>query len=348
MNNGIEEILEPDLPIVDAHHHLWFATSAELDALAVHGGGGAEALLRTYGGRRRYLFDEFMADVRSGHNVRASVFVQVHTMYRSSGPEELRSVGEVEFANGMAAMAASGTFGEARLCAGIVGGVDLSLAERTGGVLRAHIAAGNGRYRGIRAHVGYDPNLPVLGTTPHMLLDAKFRAGLKALAPLGLSYDAWVLEPQLPELIELARAFPETQIILDHMGSPIRLGSNTGPVDARFTVWRDNIRTLARCPNVTVKLGGLGNPLCGMPASLAAAPSASAVLAQEWRPYIDTCIEAFGAERCMFESNYPVDASAGSYAAIWNAFKRVVSGASTVEKTALFSRTAARVYRLEL
>jgi L-fuconolactonase len=348
MSHGIEEILEPDLPIVDAHHHLWFATPAELDALAMHRAGGGEALLKIYGGRQRYLFDEFMADVRSGHNVRATVFVQVHAMYRAFGPEELRSVGEVEFANGMAAMAASGVFGEARLCAGIIGGVDLRLARGADAVLRAHIAAGNGRYRGIRGHVGYDPNLPVLGTTPHTLLDPMFRAGFGLLSELGLSYDAWVVEPQLPELIDLARAFPETQIILDHMGSPLRLGTNAGSADGRFNVWRDNIRTLASCANVTVKLGGLGNPLCGMPASLAATPSGSGDLAQEWRPYIETCIEAFGARRCMFQSNYPVDASAGSYAAIWNAFKRIVSGASAAEKTALFSGTAARLYRLEL
>jgi L-fuconolactonase len=345
-----EPILEPDLPIVDAHHHLWFQPEAAVVALEAQDTLFARAYAPTFRRYARYLFDEFLADVCSGHNVRASVYVNAQSMYRSGGPEAMKSVGEIEFVNGVAAMAASGLFGEARLCAGIVGGVDLRLGDSVEEVLAAHVQAGGGRYRGVRSRIVFDEDAGILGADiggPHVLLDAAFHRGFARLNALGLSFDAWLLEPQLPDLIELARAFPDTQIILDHVGAPVGIGRHAGKREARFTLWRGNIRALSECPNVAVKLGGLGIPFGGFKSYCANPPFSSGQLAQEWKPYIESCIEAFGVERCMFESNFPVDTAVCSYAVLWNAFKRIVAGASRQEKTALFSGTAVRIYRLE-
>jgi len=352
--SAIEDIIEPDLPIIDPHHHLWFRPAPFLDALEQQGGQGfmLRTLLPTFRRHARYLLDEFLADLRTGHNVRATVFVEVHTMYRARGPEALQSVGEVEFANGMAAMAASGLFGDIAMCAGIVGNVDLRLGDAAKDVLQAHIRAGGGRYRGVRAKgVVYDADqnsLGGFGGVPHLMLDPGFRAGFKHLEPLGLSYEAWQLEYQLPELIDLARAFPYTQMIVNHTGGLFGLGRYSERTEERFAQWRENMRSLARCPNVSVKLGGLGMPTCGFRSSIAPTPPSSAELAKEWRRYIECCIDVFGVERCMFESNYPVDAATASYPVIWNTFKRIVSGASPQEKAALFSGTAQRVYRLDV
>ncbi len=345
-----EPIIEPELPIVDPHHHLWYRPAPFLDALERDANLMARGLLPTFRRHARYLFDEFSADLATGHNIRATVFVEVHAMYRADGPEAFRSVGEVEFANGVAAMAASGLFGDVAICAGIVGSVDLRLGDAARDVLIAHIQAGGGRYRGIRAPgivADDDPTtLGAFGGRPHVMLDAKFREGFRHLEPLGLSYDAWQLEYQLPDLIDLARVFPGTQIVLNHAGGLFALGRYSGRKEERFANWRENIRRLAQCSNVVVKLGGLGMPTCGLPSSSSATPPTSADLAGDWRPYVETCIEAFGADRCMFESNYPVDAATAGYPVIWNAFKRIAQGASAQEKAALFSGTARRIYRL--
>jgi len=347
-----EPIIEPQLPIVDAHHHLYFLPEAVLTAMEAQDNISARALAPVFRRQPRYLFDELMADLTSGHNVRASVHIDAEAMYRVSGPEAMKSVGEVEFVNGVAAMAASGLFGEVKACAGIVGGgVDLRLGDTVEEVLTAHIRAGGGRYRGIRGPgLVYDEDSTILGAgagVPHLLLDAAFRRGFKRLSQFGLSFDAWLFEPQLPELIDLARAFPETPIILNHTGTPMGVGRYAGKRAERFPIWRDNIRTLSRCANVAVKLGGLGIPYGGFKSYLSTPPATSSQLAEEWKPYIETCIEAFGADRCMFESNFPIDAAVGTYAVLWNAFKRLAAGASKEEKAALFSGTATRVYRLK-
>ncbi len=297
----------------------------------------------------RYLFDELMADLKSGHNVRASVFVDAHSMYRAGGPDAMKSVGEVEFVNGLAAMADSGTFGDIRACAGIVGGMDLSRGDVVEEVLEAHLRAGGTRYRGVRAQgipYGDDPNVSGIGT-PHKLLDPAFRAGVRRLAPLGLSLDIWLFDPQLPDLIDLARAFPETQIILNHVGMVLGIGRYAETRAERLPVWRENIRLLSQCSNVVVKLGGLGNSYVGIEVGTPEQPGTSEQLAAAWKPYIEPCIEAFGAERCMFESNFPVDGAACDYRTLWNTFKRIAAGASTTEKAALFAGTAARIYRIE-
>ncbi len=347
-----EAIIDAELPIIDPHHHLWFFSDAVLDMLGRENNLTAQALLPAFRGNARYLLDEFLADLKSGHNIRATVYVEVGSMYRRTGPQELRSMGEVEFANGVAAIAASGVFTDTAVCAGIVGSVDLRIGDAAKKVLEAHLQAGGDRYRGIRApHVVHDPNPAVLGAAfngvPHLHLDSAFRAGFRHLAPLGLSYDAWQLEYQLDELLDLVRAFPETQVIVNHLGGLFGIGPYEGRREERFARWRSHIGELARCPNVAMKLGGLGMPTSGASSAIAGRSNDSRRLAEAWRPYIETSIEAFGPDRCMFESNFPVDFVTANYPLIWNAFKRIASGASPDEKAALFYGTAARIYRIE-
>ena len=342
-----EPILEPDLPIIDAHHHLWDRPRAILANLPPSTHGFMDIIRNT----PRYLLDEILADLGSGHNVRATVYMECGAMYRADGPEALRCVGETEFVNGIAAMTASGLYGDVRVAAGIVGHVDLRIGDQAEDVLRSHIAAGHGRFRGIRHSASHDDDPDVLGplhgrNPPGLYLDAAFRRGFRHLAPLGLSFDAWLLEPQIPDLIDLARAFPETTIIIDHVGTPLGIGRHHGKREGRFDTWRSNIRTLAACPNVNVKIGGLPMPFCGFRARMEGPDETSAILAAQWKPYVETCIDAFGAKRSMFESNFPVDRFGASYVALWNAFKRLATGCSAEEKTALFSGTAARVYRV--
>jgi len=323
-----EEILEPELPIVDPHHHLVDRANTG-----------------------RYLLPELLADTGTGHNITATVYLEWLSMYRADGSPEMRPVGEVEFANGVAAVAASGTYGATKVCAGIVAYADLMLGYRVEPVLEAMIAAGGGRFRGIRYITASHPDEAARGSSINrpagLLREPKLREGLARLAPLGLSFDAWMYFTQLGELTELARAFPETPIVLDHVGGPIGIGPYAGKRDEVFAEWRRSIRELAPCQNVHVKLGGLGMRLFGFDVHTGALPPSSEQLATLWRPYIETCIEAFGAERAMFESNFPVDKGSGSYHAFWNAFKRIAAGCSAAEKTALFSGTASRFYRLD-
>jgi predicted TIM-barrel fold metal-dependent hydrolase len=323
-----EEIIDPARPIVDPHHHLWDR------------------------GGQRYLIEELAADTASGHNVIATVYVEARSMYRASGPEAMRPVGEVEFVNGVAAMSASGGYGPAAFCAGIVGHVNLMLGEGAREVLEAEIAAGQGRFRGIRHSSAWDADPDVAhmyATRPKgLLLDPTFRKGFACLAPLGLSFDAWLFHPQIGELSDLARAFPETRIVLDHCGGPVGIGSYANRREEIFPGWQASIRDVARCPNVVVKLGGLAMRLLGYDFHERPLPPSSEEAAAAWRPYIETCIEAFGPDRCMFESNFPPDKGQCSYQVIFNAFKHIAAPYSEAEKTALFSKTATDVYRLNL
>jgi len=345
-----EPILDPDLPIVDPHHHLWVLPESLLAAMDGQDSISSRTLGPMFRSKPRYLLDEFLADLRTGHNVVATVYVDAHTMYRSRGPEHLRSVGEVEFVRGIAAMAASGIYGDIAIGSGIVGGVDLRLGDAVEEVLAAHVEAGGGRYRGVRSPAVFDEDDTILGKgvgTANVLSAPDFRAGFKRLRKFGLSFDVWLFEPQLPDLVALARECPETQIVLDHVGTPMGVGRYAGRRQERFNAWRENIDALAGCGNVAVKLGGLGIPFGGFESYLSSPPATSAKLAEQWKPYIETCIDAFGVNNCMFESNFPVDYATGSYAVLWNAFKRIVAGATWDEKTALFSGTARRVYRLD-
>jgi len=296
------------------------------------------------------MLSDPLVDLNSGHNVVATVFVQCRAMHRADGPDELRPVGETEFVNGVAAMSASGTYGPTRACAGIVGHADLRLGARVQEVLEAHLRAGGGRFRGIRHIVAWDGDPTTLNPSnpapPGLLADKTFREGFARLAPLDLSFDAWLYHPQIAELMDLARAFPETRIVLNHVGGPLGIGPYAGKRDAVFAAWRAAIRDLADCPNVFVKVGGLGMRINGFGFERAPEPPSSEALAVAWRPYVESCVESFGASRCMFESNFPVDKGSYPYAAYWNACKRLSNGASADEKADLFHRTAARFYQI--
>lgn len=323
-----EPVLEPDLAIVDTHHHLWDFPGY------------------------RYLLDELLIDIGCGHNVVATVFEECRSMYRAHGPEEMKPVGEVEFVAGVAAMSASGRYGSTKVGAGIVGFADLTLGERVASVLEAEIAAGGGRFRGIRHSAAWDAD-PIIGNSHHfdgpgLYGTANFRAGMKQLARLGLSLDAWVFHPQLAEVVDLARAFPSANIVMCHMGGPLGYGPYAGRKDEVFATWKTGMKELAACPNVSVKLGGVMMRLAAFDYMQAPSPPSSEGLAGYWGPYVKTCLELFGADRCMVESNYPVDKMGIGPCALWNAFKRMTSGASADEKKAIFSGTANRVYRLGL
>ncbi len=320
-----EPILDPALPIIDTHHHLW----DRLD--------------------HRYLLHELVADLRTGHNVVATVFLQCHAMYRAYGPQELRPVGETEFVAGIAAMSDSGGYGATRVAAGIVGYADLTLGDRVESVLEAQIRAGGGRFRGVRHSGNWDAD-PVIGNgapAPDIYRRADFRAGLVRLSALGLSLDAWVFHTQLADVIDLARAFPGTNIIMGHVGGVLGYGPYAGARDEVFAAWKASVIELAKCPNVTMKLGGMMIRAALFDYKAAERPPSSEELAGWWRPYMETCIELFGPNRCMFESNFPVEKMGIGWVGLWNAFKRIAAGASADEKQAMFSGTAQRIYRLK-
>jgi len=323
-----EPALEPNLPIIDPHHHLWERPDWT------------------------YLLHDLLSDTNSGHNVIGTVFVQCRAMHRASGPEEMKPIGETEFANGVAAMSASGGYGKTAVCAGIVSFADMFLGEKVKPVLEAHIAAGNGRFRGIRHIVAWDPDPeirnPAYQPGQHALLDETFQAGLKQLAPLDLSFEAWLYHPQIPDVTEMARAIPDLKIVLNHIGGPLGINAYAGKREEVFKDWSAAIRELASCPNVCVKVGGIGMRLNGYDFHERPKPPSAQELADAWKPYVETCIEAFGANRCMFESNFPVDKGSYPYSAYWNACKLLTKGASEAEKRDLFAATADRFYRLGL
>jgi len=326
LSKRVEDILEPDLPIVDAHHHLWDFPNW------------------------RYLFPDLLADLQTGHNIRQTVFVQCFAMYRADGPRELRSLGETEFVNGVAAMSASGRYGDARACAGIVGAVDLRLGRKVGDILHQHMAAGAARFKGVRQMGAWDADERIRSELrvppPDLFQQSEFREGFACLEAADLSFDAWVFHPQLDQVAGLAQAFPNTRIILDHVGGPVGIGRFAGRRNEVYAEWSRAMDRIVDCPNVFVKLGGLAMRLGGFSFHSGAKPPSSHELAAAWRPYADRCIQTFGPDRCMFESNFPVDKASCSYAVLWNAFKRLAAGYTGQEKAALFSETARRAYRL--
>jgi predicted TIM-barrel fold metal-dependent hydrolase len=321
-----EPALEPELPIVDPHHHLWVRPGW------------------------RYMLDDFLADAGTGHNIVATVFVQANSMYRDSGPLEMRPVGETEFVNGMAAICASGYCGKTRVAAGIVGYADLRLGSRAEPVLAALMHAGGDRFRGIRNGAAWDADTSLLNPAnpapPGLLGDKTFREGFAVLGRLGLSFDALVLHPQLDEVANLAGAFPDTKIVLNHVGRLVGIGAYAGRLSEQFPRWAASMKALAAHENVYVKVGGLGQAVNGLGFEKLAEPPSSEMVADAMRPYVETCIEAFGTRRCMFESNFPPDKEGFSYPVYWNACKLLTRGASGMERADLFAGTAVRFYQL--
>ena len=322
-----EDILEPDLPICDPHHHLWERSD------------------------HRYLVPEFLTDAGSGHTIASTVFLECGAFYRSDGPEGMRSVGEVASVSDLTAMSASGADGSTRVAAAIVGFADLTLGARAEDILTALMEAGRGRFRGVRYSAARDDGFVIASShsrPPIALYRAPtFREGFACLGRLGLTFDAWVYHPQIADVIDLARAFPAQPIVLNHVGGPIGVGPYADRRDDELPRWERAMRELATCDNVYVKLGALGSKRAGFGWHERPRPPSSEDLATAWRPYIDTCIDAFGADRCMFESNFPVDKVSCSYAVMWNAFKRLAAGCSAHEKAALFHDTARQFYTID-
>lgn len=342
-----EEVIEPDLPIIDPHHHLW-----DLRPLLPAFPEPRHPFIETIAGAAHYTFDHLLADLTCGHNIVATVFMECGAFYNPAYGEVGKVMGEIQYAEGVAAQGASGLYGSVRPCAGIVGHVDLTAEPDPLFHTLLEIMETFGRCKGFRHSGAWNRDSSVLGPPFHapegLYASANFQRGWEIFRDpcFTFTFDAWVLEPQLPDVIALARSDPLQRICLNHCGTPLGIASYTGKLPERFGIWRDNIRELARCENVVVKLGGLGMSFCGLPIDGLARRRNSAELAELWRPYIETCVEAFGTKRAMFESNYPVDRWAGDYGTLWNAFKRLAQGASASEKHDLFFGTAARFYEL--
>jgi predicted TIM-barrel fold metal-dependent hydrolase len=322
-----EEVLDPGQPIIDPHHHLWNAG----------GQHGADA----------YLLEELLADIGDGHRILATVYAQAGWKLAAGGPAAFRPVGETIAAREVG-MASDTVRGRPRVCAGIVSYADLRLSELPA-VLDAHAAAGASRFRGIRQSAALDGAIVPMTTVPPpsgLLLQPDFQKGLRLLGARGLTFDAWVYHPQLDELLHAARAAPETKIVIDHTGGPLRCGPFAAKAEEEWHCWLDGMTALAQCPNVYVKLGGLGMTISGFGFDAAPEPPSSQQLAEAWRVWFDPCIQHFGPHRCMFESNFPVDKGMFSYCVLWNAFKRIAMPLSSTEKAALFHDTAARFYSL--
>ena len=318
-----EEVLEPELPIIDPHHHLW-----DIRTFTSQPHASFE--------QKVYLCEEIVRDIHeSGHNVVQTVFAQCGAFYRASGPPAMKCVGETEFVQGIVAMSNSGIYGDVQLCAGIFGSADLRAGAGVEPVLQAHMAA-SPNFRGVRTAFPSD-------------LNEQFMAGYALLARHQLSFDNYSPDfERLPGLARLADAQPDVPVIVNHLGGTVDAGA-TGQQVAQ---WQAAIDAIARCPNAVMKCGGgqmrVGDWEPSFHMHQRAAPIGSQELADLLFPYYQYVIDAFGPDRCMFESNFPVDKECISYRTLWNAFKRIATrlGLSDAEKAAIFSGTAARVYRL--
>lgn len=324
----VEEAIDPDLPIIDAHHHCYAVPPKPIFP--------------------SYPVDALLADkTGTGHNIVATVYVDSQITFRSDGPEHLRTVGGTDHAEAIAQEGIRRGGRNAGVCAAIVGHAPLATGARVREVLEAHKLASPDHFRGIRVRTAYDPDAPFNEDGyPGMLGEARFREGFAELAPLGLSFDAWLLHPQIGELVDLARAFPETGIILNHIASPIQIGRFVGKPAEVFADWAAAMADLATCPNVFVKIGALNMTFTGLSFIGRDRPPTSEELAEKQRDYVLRTIDLFGPDRAMFESNFPVDMLGVSYGVLWNGFKRMVKDFSESEKVALFHDTAARAYRI--
>jgi len=315
----VEDVVEPDQRIIDPHHHLWPVS-----------------------GPLPYGTADLLADVGSGHRVEHTVFMECGAAYRHDGPDELRCVGETEFV----AAAARESDG---LIAALVGHADLRRADLDA-ILDAHVDAGQGLFRGIRDALSRAmPGEPLMipGGAPEGLFeDPDFRRGVARLGARGFTYDSWHYHYQNREFLELARAVPDTQMVLDHFGTPLGVGSFVGHRDEIFSAWQDDIHEIAECENVVAKIGGLAMPDNGFGWHTAARPPTSDEFVAAQGRYYWATIDAFGPERCMFESNFPVDRLSLSYRVFWNAAKKIAASYSPAERDSLFFGTASRVYRL--
>lgn len=317
-----EPVVDPDAPIIDPHHHLWPA-----------------------GGSMPYGLADLEADLTSGHNVVDTVFVECGAAYdRSGGEGAFAAVGETAYVTAEAERSGRQVMG------GIVAHADLCDAADLDAVLDAHEAAGHGRFRGIRhagSHALHPEVLMIPGRAPAGLYaDPAFRTGVARLGERGLSYDTWHYHYQNRDFLELARNVPGTTMVLDHFGTPLGVGPYESQREHIFEQWKTDIVDIARCDNVVAKIGGLAMPDNGFGWHTAERPPTSDEFIEAQGRYYLHAIGQFGPERCMFESNFPVDRLSLSYRTFWNAAKKLVADFSPDERDAMLRGTAARVYRL--
>jgi L-fuconolactonase len=318
-----EDAVDPGIAIVDAHYHL-------------------------LGGPGEYGPEQFVDDVRrSGHRVVRSVHAESGQPYRTEGPEERRPIGETEWAAQCAQRVEE--LGGPPIV-GIVAHADLRRDDASD-IVTEHAEAARGLLRGIRQTASHDPTgsitVVAAGMAPAGLLaDEDLRRGVRALGAMGLAFDTWIYYHQLPELLELAAAAPDTTIILDHMGGPVGVAAYKNRRDEILGEWRQGMEALAGSPNVVVKIGGIGMPLMGLRWHTAERPPTSDDIVTAWGDPVRFVLEQFGPGRCMFESNFPVDRRSCGYGVLWNAFKKMSSDLSASERGELFSGTASRVYKL--
>lgn len=330
LNQVIEEPIDPGRQICDPHHHLFICRP------------NTEA---------NYFQSKFASEIsNSGHNIVSTIYIECKAMYRNDGPDEMKPVGEVEFANGQAAMAASGLYGETKICAGIIGYADLRLGAAVGEVLDAELAAARDRFRGIRFAGTWNPDPKIRNgsnnPTDNQFQETLFREGFDELRRRNLVFEAWCYHTHLKKVTDLARAFPDITIILNHFGGPIGVGSFADKRDEVFAQWQIDISELATCENVYAKLGGLQMDVNGFEWHKRVMPPSSRELMEATRPWHYHTIDAFGTNRCMFESNFPVDKFSCSYGVLWNSFKRLTEKFSTSEKAKLFHDNAVKLYSL--
>jgi L-fuconolactonase len=323
-NPANEKILFPDLPICDSHHHFFKLPDFT------------------------YMLPDLMKDISTGHNIVSTVYVDARTGYRETGPEPLKPIGETEFVENL--VSNSKISRQIDIAAGILGHADLKLGDAVKPVLEGHIAAGLDRFSGLRVIACWDASpactRSINAPRDGLLLDKDFRRGFACLKEYNLSLDVTLFHPQIPELVDLARAFPDTTIVLDHTGGPLGVGPYADNPSEVFQTWQKKIAELAACQNVYLKIGGLAMDIYAYGLNRRPQPISSVQLAEVIRPYCLWSIEKFGVNRCMFESNFPVDKEQLSYSVIWNAFKRVTADFSALERKALFRDTAVKAYRL--
>ena len=326
-----EMAVEPDLPICDPHHHLWDKRYERIPY-------------------QRYLIEDLLSDINSGHNIKSTVFIEAESMLRTDGPDELKPVGEVEFVQGIAAASASGIYGTAKIAAGIVGSANLNLGDKVKPVLEKLQQASPNRFRGIRHRVTWDPHGDLPGVSSknekEQLLSDNFRIGARILADMNLSLEGWMFFHQLPELADFAKSVPKLTIVLNHIGGLIGIGPYSNLEDV-IPIWKKGISLVAACPNIVIKLGGMGMEMQGFGWHSRRTPISSDDLASQMAPYIEYCIEQFGPNRCMFESNFPVDKVSYSYVVMYNAFKKLSRSYSHSERAAMFHDNATETYRID-
>ncbi len=317
-----ENVLDPQLEICDPHHHLWSYAQSP------------------------YLAEQLLADLAGGHRVTSTVHVECRHAWRLDGPEALRPLGETEFV----VAATKEVEAQTKIAAGIVAFADLSLGSAVEPVLEAHREISQ-RVCGIRYMTAWDASDKIRNAhtkpQPQQLAEKSFRAGLSCVEKQNLVFDAWLYHPQIPELTELARAFPDLPIVLNHVGGPLGIGPYTNRRKEIFAIWKQHMLELSRCDNVAVKLGGMTMSLAGFGWHKRETPPGSVEIAEALGPYFHTCIDLFSPQRCMFESNFPVDKVSCSYTTLWNAFKRIAKEFREDERRKLFQDTAVRTYQLK-